>query len=84
MDKKPSKIDNILGWIGTFFILLAYVLNSFGFLKAISYSYILLNLFGGIGVAYISYRYRNYQPALINIVWAIVAIIALIRLLMLI
>ena len=81
MKKQPSIFENSLGWIATLMILLAYSLNVWGFLVASSKLYIFLNIFGGGGVCYISYRYRNYQSALINAVWIVVAIIALIGLL---
>ena len=81
MKKGPSITENTVGWIATLMVLVAYALNAFGFLVATSPLYALLNLFGGGGVCYISYRYRNYQSAIINLVWVAVAIISLISLL---
>ena len=78
---KPYITENTIGWIGTVMLLCAYSLNALGFIEATTYSYILLNLFGAIGAGYISYRYHNYQSALINCVWLIVAVIALVNLL---
>lgn len=73
----PSKLENIFGWVGTIMLLVAYSFNALGFILANSILYITLNIFGGVLVMYIAYRYHNYQSTLINLVWFIVAIIAL-------
>lgn len=71
-------LENIIGWICTFMILIAYALNAFRITTVESLLYVGLNLLGALGVAYISYRYRNFQPAFLNGVWAIIALISLI------
>lgn len=69
----------IAGWIGVALILLAYTGNSFDFLSAQSVVYILLNIFGSIGII-IEARHKKDLPALwLNIIWASIACIGLLK-----
>lgn len=72
---------SILGWYGALTIVLAYFLVSFKVVRADSAAYQLLNLTGALGIVSISLQKRAYQPAFLNIVWTVVAVVALIRLL---
>lgn len=72
-------ISEALGWYGTFAILLAYALVSLGGVPADSGTYQLLNFTGAIGVGIISVMKKAYQPATLNIVWALIGLIALLR-----
>ena len=73
-------IDEIFGWYGTFAILLAYALVSFNVIPPLSFLYQLLNLTGALGIVYISFKKKTYQPGVLNLIWAIVALIAIIKL----
>ncbi|MDD5726917.1 MAG: CBU_0592 family membrane protein [Patescibacteria group bacterium] len=73
-----SGIDTLVGWYGMAAILLAYALVSFGTLKPDSLTYQLLNLSGALGILVISLLKRAFQPAALNIVWAIIAVVAVI------
>ena len=73
-------LANILGWYGAAAILLAYGLLSFSVIAANSAAYQLLNLIGAIGIVAVSMTKKNYQPAVLNAVWVIIAAIALIKL----
>lgn len=75
-------IDESIGWYGTVAIVLAYGLNSFNVLSANTFFYQILNLTGALGIVFISFKKKTYQPGVLNIIWAIIALIALIRLLM--
>ncbi|TSC56990.1 MAG: hypothetical protein G01um101418_22 [Parcubacteria group bacterium Gr01-1014_18] len=75
-----SKIE-IFGWYGTVAIISAYFANSFGYLDAGSLIYQLLNLTGALGIVAISLSKKVYQPMVINIIWAIIAVFALIKIL---
>lgn len=67
----------IIGWIGTFLIILAYVLVSFKKVAGDSRKYQIMNLFGALGVG-INVFYQRAWPALVlEIVWAIIAIVIL-------
>jgi len=75
-------IDEIFGWYGTFAIILAYALVSFGILSPSSSIYQILNGTGALGIVYISFKKKAYQPGVLNIIWAIIALIAIIKLLL--
>ena len=76
-----QKLIEFVGWYGTFAIVGAYVLVSFGFLTPSTIWYQLLNLTGGIGVIIISFYKKAYQPGVLNILWAIIAFVAIVKIL---
>jgi Na+/H+ antiporter NhaD/arsenite permease-like protein len=77
---KRSKLAELGGWYGAGAILLAYVLVSFSIISPQGWTYQLLNLTGALGVLVISYTKRARQPALLNLVWAVIAFVAIIGL----
>lgn len=74
-----NKFLELLGWYGTLAIISAYFLNSFNIIHSTDITYQLLNLTGGIGIVLISLKKRAYQPAVLNIVWSLIALIAIIK-----
>lgn len=69
--------SNIIGWIGTIFIVLAYFLVSNNKIKATDVVYQLMNLFGAIGVG-VNVFYQQAWPSFsLQIIWAIIAIYSL-------
>jgi len=71
---------DIIGWIGSFAVVLAYALNSYQKIKSDSYGFLFLNLIGGLFlIAYTAYC-SAYASTFLNIVWVIIAIPALIKL----
>ncbi len=74
-----NKIVEILGWYGTVAIIGAYVLVSFSILSSSSAWYQLLNLTGAIGIVIVSLQKKAYQPAVLNIIWTIIAVAALLK-----
>ena len=77
-----NKITEILGWYGVVAILLAYALLSFGALESNSLWYQALNLTGAIGIVVDALDDKNTQPAVLNIIWAVIAIIAIVKILL--
>ena len=71
---------DIIGWIGSVEVLLAYGLNTYQKIKSDSIAYIVLNLTGGIFLIIYSFYYAAYANTFINVVWVIVALIALAKL----
>ena len=69
-----------MGWAGAGLIVLAYALVSFGIIGSGSAAYQVLNGVGAVGVLVISAIKRTYQPAVLNLFWALIAAVALIRL----
>lgn len=75
------KFSEIIGWVGTAAVLLGYVLLSTGVIGS-DLRYFIINLAGSLGVVYISYVKRAWQPCVLNIVFAILSIIAIARILL--
>ena len=80
MNKKI--INEIIGWYGTVAIVSAYALLSFNIIVSKSLIYQLLNATGAIGIIYISFKKKAYQPGVLNIIWTIIATVAIIKILM--
>jgi hypothetical protein len=70
-------IIDIIGWIGSIEVIAAYGLNSYQKLKSDSLLFQLLNLTGGIFLIINTIFYSAYPSAFINIVWVVIATIAL-------
>ena len=70
----------ILGWYGMSAIVLAYALNSFSVMSATNVTYQVLNATGAVGIIVVSLHKKAYQPGVLNIIWAVIAIVAIIRL----
>jgi hypothetical protein len=56
-------------------------MTSFGVLSTSSLVYQLLNLTGAFGIVYISLKKKAYQPGVLNIIWVVIALIAIINIL---
>lgn len=76
-----TKIVELLGWYGAAAIIGAYGLVSFTIIEPNSLIYQLLNLTGALGVAIVSLYKRAYQPGVLNIIWTLIALFALINIL---
>ncbi len=74
-------VDETIGWYGTFVVILAYILVSFGYVSSSAFSYQLLNLMGALGILYITIKKKVYQSASVNLIWGIIAVIAMARML---
>ena len=72
------KLTDIIGWIGTLLILVAYGLLSTG-LIASDIRYYIPMLIGSTGVAIISYVKKAWQPCVLNIIFAILSIVAIVK-----
>ncbi len=79
-NRKLETITEAAGWIGVLAILLAYALISFQIVNAESVWYHGLNLVGGVGIIVDAVADKNYQPAVLNVVWIAIAMYALTRL----
>ena len=76
--KRPLSSLDIVAWIGTACVIVGYGLFSLGvFPSALPYH--ILNFFGSLAVAAISYRRRVWQPFTINAAFAVFALIAVMR-----
>ena len=77
MGKK--KIVEVAGWYGTIAIVLAYMLLSFSVLRSTDLAYQVLNVTGALGIVLDSFYKRDYQPAVLNIIWVFIGFFALLR-----
>lgn len=77
-NKRAALLENTVGWYGALATLSAYLLISLGVLHGKDLSYQLLNLTGAIGLATICYFKRTYQPLFVNIIWSLIAVIAIV------
>jgi hypothetical protein len=85
MDKQQKQTSQwnvmaeVVGWYGTSAIVLGYILVSFNIVPAGGGAYQLLNLSGALGIITISVVKKVRQSAILNIFWAAIATIALLR-----
>ncbi|MBN8577542.1 MAG: hypothetical protein KF775_00725 [Cyclobacteriaceae bacterium] len=68
-----------MGWIGSVAVIAAYALNSLQKIKSNSLSFQLLNLTGAVLLIINSVVKEAYPFTFINTVWAIIAIVALFK-----
>lgn len=71
----------VIGWYGAIALLGAYALVSFSVLESSDFIYQTLNVTGAIGIVVVSLYKRAYQPVALNIIWALVGLIAIIQIL---
>lgn len=71
----------ILGWIGSVEVIIAYGLNSYQRLRSDSFIFYFLNITGGLLLIIYSIYKGAYANTFINVVWVIIAIPAVIKLL---
>ena len=69
----------VFAWIAVVVILASYALVSFDILKSDSLAFQLMNLIGAAGIATISFTRRVFQPTVLNTTWAVIALVAIIR-----
>lgn len=69
----------VAGWYGAIACLFAYAAVSYGVLEPASVTYQLLNISSALGVVWLSYEKKIFQTAFLNIIWAIIGVVALIR-----
>ncbi len=70
-----KRLVELCGWYGMAAILLAYALVSFSAISATSLTYQILNGTGALGIVLISLRRKAYQPAVLNLIWFLIAIV---------
>lgn len=70
---------NILGWIGSIEVVAAYALNSLQKIKSDSITFQVLNLSGAVFLIINSVYKEAYPFTFINTVWAVIAVVAIVR-----
>lgn len=79
MTKRTRLFANIAGWYGLSAVLLAYALVNLGVIEPQNMWNLLLNLTGAIGIIIVSIVQRVRQLVVLNIIWALVALLSLMR-----
>ena len=74
------KLVDLLGCYGVLAILLAYGLLNFSFVQPKDLIYIFLNLSGSLSLLVEAWSKKDYQPVVLNIIWASIAAITLVNL----
>ena len=72
-------LGEIIGWYGAAAIVVAYALVSFSVITPTDMLYQVLNLTGGIGIIINSFLHKAYPPGILNTIWSIIAIIAILK-----
>ena len=67
------------GWLSTFAILLAYGLSSFSLISTTNPVYQILNIVGSIGIVAVAMTKKDRQSAVLNAVWAMIGLVALVK-----
>ncbi|MBM3129640.1 MAG: hypothetical protein FJ009_13570 [Chloroflexi bacterium] len=76
---EASFLINLIGWIGSAAVILAYVLVSLNRLRGDSVVYQLLNLLGGMFLIVNTIFWGAYPSTFVNFVWVCIALFALAR-----
>lgn len=79
-EKEPALWVEIIGWVGSVEVLLAYAFNSYQKLKSDSVAFVSLNLTGGLFLIIYTVFKGAYASAFVNVVWVVVAGLSLVRL----
>jgi len=74
-----KKLIELYGWYGMAAIVLAYALASFSVIEATGLTFQILNATGALGIVLVSFSKKAYQPGVLNIIWTLVAILAIAR-----
>ena len=72
-----KKLVELYGWYGMVAIILAYALASFSVIKATDVTFQILNGTGALGIVFVSFHRKAYQPGVLNILWTLIAVIAM-------
>ena len=70
---------DIIGWVGSVEVILAYGLNSYQKIKSDSLIFQLLNLTGGLFLIVNTVYYGAFPSTFINVIWVMIAIPAIIK-----
>lgn len=76
---KKAFVIEVIGWIGTIALLLAYGLLSGGYLDA-SYAYQSMNILGAVGLCIVALYKRTWQVVVVEIFWISIGVYGLSKL----
>lgn len=70
----------LAGWYGVVALLGAYGLVSFGVIPADGLAYQFINVSGALGIVAVAASKGDMQPAVLNLAWAGIGLVAILRL----
>ena len=70
---------DIIGWVGSVMVVIAYALNMYKRLASDSREYYLLNIVGSACLIVNTIYHHAIPSAVVNIIWVLIALAALIR-----
>lgn len=70
-------IYEISGWIGFVLLLISYTLLAKNIFKSSDFKYQFLNLLGAILIIINSFYHNAYAPAILNVIWGLIALISI-------
>ena len=76
-DSALRTVMEVIGWIGSVEILLAYGLNSYQKIKSDSLTFLLLNLTGGLFLITYTFYKEAFANTFLNMAWVLIALFAL-------
>ncbi len=76
-----QKLIEAAGWYGTIAIVGAFALSSLSIIQPTESIYQILNLTGSFGIIAVSLYKRVYQTVTLNTIWALIALVALAKIL---
>ena len=79
-DPPKHRVADVIGWMGMFAVVTAYLLVSIEVLDGQSTVYQLMNLTGALALIWISWLRGVFQGVLINVFWVAIAIVGLLQL----
>ena len=82
MPRKHPLLFSLIGWLGVIAIALAYALLIFGVFEGQDVVYLLLNVAGSVAIMIEAWNVKNYQPVVLNMFWALIALISLLSILL--
>ncbi|RYF85570.1 MAG: hypothetical protein EOO03_13055 [Chitinophagaceae bacterium] len=65
------------GWIGAFFSLLAYSLNSLNYIQSQSLAYLVMNIVGCFFLIIYTYHKKAYANSVVNSIWLVMTVVAI-------
>ena len=78
MEKLNKDTFEFIGWLGFALLLVGYALGSLGVWKVNSLVYQSFNFIGSLGLAIIAWRKKDWQLALLNFIWCVIGLIAIV------
>ncbi|MDD3662190.1 MAG: hypothetical protein PHG63_03955 [Candidatus Dojkabacteria bacterium] len=74
---KKKTVLSLTGWAGVLMVLSAYLMVNAGIIDVKNLWYPVLNLVGSLAVMACSWSRRDFQPVVLNAVWAVTAVASL-------